>query len=105
MSFASERICKRIEQALLAREYEEEKARDIAFHMTDWFDDLEELNGFYEKPDALNDKKIEDLLIRFLAHVPDHLNAAEKLLTGFGVSDVFGVGVLEDDVEDDEDLE
>ena len=105
MGFDTERICKSIEQALLAEEYEEEKARDIAFHMTDWLNNLEELNDFYRRPDDLSSEKIEELLIGFLCHTPNHLAAAAKLLLGFGVTDVFEVGAIgdEEDTEEQDD--
>jgi hypothetical protein len=43
LGFDAEKICKSIEQALLAEDYKKEKARDIAFHMTDWLSDFEEI--------------------------------------------------------------
>lgn len=65
---------------------------DAAFHLTDWLDDLEEWTLFCEKPDALTPKQIKDLVTRFLVHVPNHIAAASKLVTGIPVTDIFNVG-------------
>ena len=65
---------------------------DIAFHMTDWLDDLRELAQFYEAPEGLSPSQVDDLLGRFLVHAPNHLAAAVKLYTGEPVDDVFGIG-------------
>jgi len=70
----------------------DEAVRDIAFHMTDWLDDLSELHAFYTSPDTYSTKQVTDLLMGFLLHVPNHLAAASKLYTGEPVTDVFGIG-------------
>jgi len=67
-------------------------ARDIAFHLTDWLDDLAEYHAFCEAPDTLPTQAIEKLLTDFLVHVPNHVAAASKLLLGVPVTDIFGVG-------------
>ena len=85
-----QRIVAAIERSLLA-DYAE-AASDVAFHMTDWLDDLQQLVKFYESPDALGDDQVVDLLMGILAHVPNHMNAAARLLTGDPVTDVFGIG-------------
>ena len=77
-------------------ELDSQIARDIAFHMTDWTTDLEELVEFYEKPDEFSGNQL-DFLFSFLVHVPNHLAAASKLLTGITITDVFGVGVIDTD--------
>jgi len=75
-------------------------AKDVAFHMTDWLNDLDAYVRLCSDPHALTDKQVATLLMDFLVHVPNHLAAAAKLLTGGGVTDVFGVGATEED--DDE---
>ena len=76
-----------------------EAGRDIAFHMTDWDHNLEDLIKFYSAPDLLTDDQVQSVVIEFLAHVPNHVAAAKKL-SGLGpIEDVFDLGVL---VEDDE---
>jgi hypothetical protein len=77
----------------------EKVARDVAFHMTDWLDDLTAFHRFCADPEALTDQQLADLLMAFLVHVPNHLAAAAKLYTGGGVTDIFGVDATKDDDE------
>ncbi len=69
-----------------------EAARDVAFHMTDWLDDLERYAAFCEKPDSFAPEQVDKLLLAFLGHVPNHIAAAAKLYADLPVSDVFKVG-------------
>ncbi|MCM1565549.1 MAG: hypothetical protein NC238_06280 [Dehalobacter sp.] len=86
----------RISSSLLNLEcVEEGEAVDLSFHMTDWLSDLEDLIKFYSTPEGYSDEEVERILLRFLAHVPEHLAAAKKILYGFGVSDTFGIGAVE----------
>ena len=71
-----------------------ETRRDIAFHMTDWLDDLSEWHRFCEAPGKLDADETVKLLVGFLVHAPNHLAAASKLLTGIPVMDIFGVGAV-----------
>ena len=76
-----------------------EVARDIAFHMTDWDHNLEDMMRLYEEQESLSDDEIIDIIIQFLAHVPEH-GAAAKKLAGVGpITDIFEVGVLEESHE------
>jgi len=76
---------------------DEKVAYDIGFHMTDWLDNLQELRKLYLRIDSATNDEISDCLLRFLAHVPHHLNAAAKL-SGMGpITDVFNVGIFEED--------
>lgn len=76
---------------------DEEASYDIGFHMTDWLTDLDELRDLYLRISSATDEEITSLLFKFLSHVPHHLNAAAKL-SGLGpVTDVFGVGIFEED--------
>ena len=68
---------------------------DIAFHMTDWIADLERFHAVCTTPDAFTAEEISDVLYGFLIHVPNHVAAAGKLLTGFATSDIFEVGAVE----------
>ena len=82
---------------------EEREAFDLSFHMTDWLTDLEDLTKFYSKPEDYSDEEVERILLGFLAHVPEHLAAAKKIMLGFGVSDTFGIGAVEPtEVDNDE---
>jgi hypothetical protein len=72
---------------------------EIGFHMTDWKHDLEMILRLYDPEQDLSDSEISSIVHQFLAHVPNHIAAAKKLI-GYGpIEDVFGVGVLEDEVD------
>jgi len=75
-------------------------AKDVAFHMTDWLDDLEALVAFFRDPGALPSSRAAEVLTAFLVHAPNHIAAAAKLYTGFPVCDVFQVGALHDEEDD-----
>ena len=75
-------------------ELDSETAYDVAFHMTDWADDLESLIEFYEKPDEFSSEQLGKILYDFLYHVPQHVAAAAKLLLDTQITDVFDVGVI-----------
>ena len=70
-------------------------AKEVAFHMTDWLNDLAAYVEFCSNPDQYTDEEVADLLLSFLQHVPNHLAAASKLYTNFPVTDVFDVGSVE----------
>ncbi len=73
---------------------------DVAFHLTDWLDDLDAYLRFCSNPYVLTDEQVSKLLMNFLLHVPNHLAAAAKLYTGGGVTDIFGVGATTDEDEE-----
>lgn len=74
-----------------------EVARDIAFHMTDWDHNLEDIVRLYEQQETLTDDEIIHIIIQFLAHVPEHVAAAKKLAGVGPITDIFEVGVLEEE--------
>ena len=93
------KIQQRIQTAFEEMEETKSVAHDIAFHMTDWLSDIQDLQKTYSNIDNLSNYEITSFVYKFLAHVPNHLNAAMKL-SGIGkVEDVFGVGIFEDDYE------
>lgn len=71
-----------------------EIARDVAFHMTDWLQDLHRFVQFCEDPANFSTKDVGDTLLAFLLHAPNHMAAAAKLYAGVAVSDVFEVGAV-----------
>jgi hypothetical protein len=87
----------RVTRALVSLGINEATARDVAFHMSDWKGDLDEWAAVWEDPGKFDDEQLTDIIYGFLIHVPNHINAAKKLLELGPVEDVFGVGVLEDD--------
>ncbi len=93
-------ISQAIESALEADGYGTPEVRhDIAFHMTDWQSDLEKWHAYCQSPEALNAQQTAELLIEFLVHVPNHLAAASKLMTGIPVTDIFEVGAVSEGEE------
>jgi hypothetical protein len=94
----TELVRKRIAEALSSSlGMEMAQADEVAFHLTDWKHNLDELVEIYEKADGLGDEHIQEIVIKFLAHVPNHVAAAKKL-AGLGpIEDVFNVGVLKED--------
>jgi hypothetical protein len=90
-------VNERIADAFSEFELEPKAVKDIAFHMTDWKENLEDIVRLYEHPELLSNEQIQHIILVFLAHVPNHIAAAKKL-AGLGpIEDVFEVGVLEED--------
>lgn len=92
MKYDQDKIREAIGVALKGLDMQPTEISDVAFHMTDWLGDLEEWTMFCEKPESLSEEQIQDLLMGFLIHVPNHIAAASKLVTGFPVKDIFEVG-------------
>ncbi|HEY6401440.1 MAG TPA: hypothetical protein VI479_08520, partial [Blastocatellia bacterium] len=77
----TELVRKRIAEALSSSlGMEMAEADEVAFHLVDWKRDLDELVKIYEKADELGDEHIQEIVIKFLAHVPNHVAAAKKLV-------------------------
>jgi len=76
------------------------EASEVAFHLTDWKHNLDELAQIFENADELSDDHIQRTVIKFLAHVPNHIAAAKKLVGLGPIEDVFNVGVLKEDEDD-----
>src|SRR5437868_15025551 len=75
----TENLKNRIAQAFASSTGEQEIAREIAFHITDWDHNIEALNKLYEQPEAFSNDEILSVIMQFLAHVPNHVAAAKKL--------------------------
>jgi hypothetical protein len=61
------KLSQRIEHvAIVEAGLTEAVARQVAFHLTDWLDDLEEYRSFATDPAKLTDEEVNELLIRFL---------------------------------------
>jgi hypothetical protein len=71
-------------------------ANEIAFHITDWKENLEQLIEIYGREDLTNEE-IQKMILVFLAHVPNHVAAAKKLIGLGPIEDVFNVGVKDED--------
>ena len=96
LSLNEVRIREKIKTAFEEMEDTKPFANDLAFHLTDWLSDLEDLIKTYSNIDNQSSDEITIFLYKFLSHVPNHLNAAVKL-SGLGkITDVFQVGIFED---------
>lgn len=91
------RLRERIAQAFAASTGEPAVACEIAFHITDWSESVDDLVRLYEQAESLSENEIRKIIIRLLAHAPNHLAAAKKLIGMGPVEDVFGVGVHKED--------
>jgi len=58
--------------------FSEEEAREIAFHLTDWIDNLVSFADYLENPRAVEGDRAMDVILKFLAHAPNHLHAAAE---------------------------
>ncbi len=94
-----ERVVERISRAFIKDGVKPRIARDIAFHMTDWKQELDTLSHIWRGTDKLQARQLVMFISGFLAHVPNHIAAAKKL-AGLGpVADIFDVGALDPDEE------
>ena len=94
--FDAEQIRERIvEVAIAEAELPRAVANDVAFHLTDWLNELTALVKFCQSPQSHEPEQVNELLLAFLLHAPNHIAAAAKLYAEFPVSDVFGVGAVE----------
>lgn len=92
MAYDQNKIEESIVSALKGLDMQPDTIDEATFHMTDWLADLEEWHSFCENPESLSADEIQDLLMKFLVHVPAHVAAAGKLVTGLPVEDIFDVG-------------
>lgn len=95
-------IHKRIADAYAAEfELTPKVCRDIAFHMTDWLKDYEELAKVFDMSQELSTEQVQEIIGQFLIHASNHIAAAKKL-AGYGpMEDIFQVGILEEDEIDE----
>ena len=89
----------RLQEAFGVKQFSLKDKQEFAFHMLDWMEDFYKLYDLYENIDQRQDKEVRKIIIDFLAHVPNHLNAA-MYLSGLGkVEDVFNLGIIEKNVK------
>ena len=99
MNENTQRVRERIIVALTSAEISPATASDIAFHMTDWDHNLEDLMKVYDMSKEMDNDGVSEIVIEFLAHVPNHVAAARKLIGIGPIEDTFKVGVLKEDEE------
>jgi hypothetical protein len=66
----------------------ERHKHDFAFHMTDWYTEIQPLQRLFDSPRQWSDDAAAAFVVGFLHHVVPHLNAATRLLLG-AISDPF----------------
>ena len=69
-------------------DYQRRRAKFV-FHMTDWLEDLRELNRLYEHPERFKASVACGPLYGILLHVVPHLQAAVRALDGTEPPDPF----------------
>lgn len=83
-----------IAAALLSEsDYSEQRAADVAFHLTDWHTDAAFIAALQLYPERFTPAEIEAGVMGFLFHAPNHVAAAAALF-GHPVQDIFGVGAV-----------
>ena len=86
---ALERCAEAHLEAAVARTFElTDDALDVAFHLSDWREDAAALLAISLAPEHFTAEEVEDCLVRFLIHVPNHVLAAANL-AGFPPADIF----------------
>ncbi|MCO6512742.1 MAG: hypothetical protein J5I65_18310 [Aridibacter famidurans] len=99
MNYEKNKIESAIKASLEDWELEPGVIDDIAFHMTDWLEDLDKWHRFCSDPASLTNKETANLLMDILIHVPPHIAAARKLMMGMAMEDIFGVNIFVDEEE------
>jgi hypothetical protein len=70
-----------------------ERAKDIGFHLSDWHADAAFIVALHLRPERFTPAEIEDGVMSFLFHAPNHVAAAAALF-GHPIDDIFEVGAL-----------
>jgi len=87
----------------LASSENDRKARDIAFHLTDWNSDAAFILALQLFPERFTAEEIASGVESFLIHAPNHV-AAAAALSGWPVENIFGVtSPTADEVENSDD--
>ena len=89
---ALEHVAEEHLQSAVARTFElTDAALDVAFHLSDWREDAAALLAVSLAPEHFTPEEVEECLVAFLIHAPNHVMAAANL-AGFPPSDVFKTG-------------
>lgn len=76
-------------QAAVARTFElTDSALDVAFHLSDWREDAAALLAISLAPEHFTPEEVEECLLAFLVHAPNHVLAAANL-AGLPPTDIF----------------
>jgi len=91
---AQSEIISRIADSLVDID-DEQKRRDIGFHMTDWMYDAAFLLALHLYPEEFTDEEIEAGIGCFLVHAPAHIIAAARQSNN-STEDIFEDGTEKD---------
>lgn len=69
-------------------------SRDVAFHLSDWLQELKVLAELLAAPEQYTSDQARKAVIDFLVHAVPHLAAASALLIDTPVEDTFDVGAI-----------
>jgi hypothetical protein len=69
-------------------------AADLAFHLSDWRKDAAFILALSLAPQRFTPRDVEQGVMAFLIHAPNHVAAAAKL-GGWPITEVFKVGALD----------
>lgn len=84
-----------IARALVKEKYMSKPAADeVAFHLTDWLDDLNKFVEFLSRPSRYQSPQVCDIVFRMVTHVPHHINAAYRIMMDEPVTDSFDLGTV-----------
>jgi hypothetical protein len=84
----------------ISSEYGQERAKEIAFHLTDWICDAAFLVALHLFPEQFTPEEVDAGVGLLLVHAPNHL-AAAATLSNNPIEDVFDVGAEEKDPTDE----
>lgn len=70
-------------------ELEDDRSAEIAFHMTDWLDELDELCRLRAHPNSFDAEATYQAVLGFLLHAPEHIARAAELMTGEPIQGIF----------------
>ena len=92
-----ETLQEKIVRAFTSSMGEADVAKEIAFHLTDCESDFREIYELFSNPEKFSDSDVRRHVISFLAHAPNHLAAAKKLVGLGPIEDIFGANVFTED--------
>lgn len=85
-------VRQRLVEALTHGRYiSKRKAEEVAFHLTDWSDELMRLRTALNST-PFEPRQTQDAIIDFLVHAPAHVAAAARIVLDLPVGDVFALG-------------
>ena len=79
----------------LEEDHGRDRAREVAFHLSDWIADAAFLVALHLYPERFSKKEIDDGILAFLIHAPAHVMAAARIAKA-PLTDTFELGIKVD---------